>query len=102
MFYAKCELVEFEVKRTVKDLLDKWMRPIMNRSDDYKDRVLRHAEYDGERKPTMKKPKKDDLTTDLISSMIKGRARLPDRTTTSYSIAPISSVLGASESKVSI
>lgn len=50
MFYAKCELVESDVKRQVKDLLDKWMRPIMNRSDDYKDRVLKHIDYDAEKR----------------------------------------------------
>lgn len=45
MFYNKCGLVEKDVKKTVQELLDKWMRPIINKSDNYKDRMLDTQDY---------------------------------------------------------
>ena len=53
MFYAKCDRVLPEIKKIVAELLDKWMRPIMKRSDDYKDRYVIEKSPSGRKTSTM-------------------------------------------------
>ena len=64
MFYSKCDDIVPDLKRNVKDILgefirctlgltdspDKWMRPILNRSDNYKDRIVKEVDYDSIRR----------------------------------------------------
>lgn len=52
MFYSKCTRVLPEIKRSVDELLDRWMRPILRKSDNYRDKHreeqridLRRARY---------------------------------------------------------
>jgi hypothetical protein len=42
---------------------DKWMRPIMNRSDDYRDRRLREIEYDPTSSQRVSLSKREEVNT---------------------------------------
>ncbi|KAJ3224717.1 Transcription factor iws1 [Clydaea vesicula] len=50
MFYTKCERILPEMRKMAQDLVDKWMRPIMNRSDNYRDRIVYEKDYDPRRR----------------------------------------------------
>jgi transcription factor SPN1 len=89
MFYSKCDKVVPEIKKIVKELLDKWMRPIMNRSDNYRDRIVKEVEYTPS--ATYRRISSRD-NEDLVSTSIQNRARIPAAHAPRYDIAPKSHV----------
>ena len=46
LFYTKSKRPELGIKRQAEKLLGEWTRPILKRSDDYRQREYVHAEYD--------------------------------------------------------
>lgn len=46
LFYTKSKRPELAIKRQAELLLGDWTRPILNRTDDYRKRVLRTVEFD--------------------------------------------------------
>jgi transcription factor SPN1 len=49
MFYSKCTRVLPEIKRVVDELLDRWMRPILRKSDNYRDKYREEKAVDSHR-----------------------------------------------------
>ncbi|ORY85174.1 hypothetical protein LY90DRAFT_395259 [Neocallimastix californiae] len=45
-FYIKCSRVIPEIKRAANNLMTKWSRPILNRSDNYRTKQLNIVDYD--------------------------------------------------------
>ncbi|KAJ3334345.1 Transcription factor iws1 [Blyttiomyces sp. JEL0837] len=45
MFYTKCERVVPSIKKIANELLDKWMRPILGRSKNYRERSYTKVDY---------------------------------------------------------
>ncbi|ORY43816.1 hypothetical protein BCR33DRAFT_250040 [Rhizoclosmatium globosum] len=46
MFYSKCDRVTASVSKIVNELLENWMRPILGRSQDYKQKSLKTVSFD--------------------------------------------------------
>ncbi|KAJ3064771.1 Transcription factor iws1 [Podochytrium sp. JEL0797] len=46
MFYSKCDRTTPSALKIVNDLLEKWMRPILGRSQNYKEKSLRTVAFD--------------------------------------------------------
>jgi len=46
LFYTKSKRPELGIKRQAEKLVGEWTRPILKRSDDYRQREYVHAEYD--------------------------------------------------------
>ncbi len=46
LFYTKSKRPELGIKRQAEKLVGEWTRPILKRSDDYRQREYAHAEYD--------------------------------------------------------
>jgi transcription factor SPN1 len=46
MFYTRSSRTEALIKRQAEKLLSEWMRPILNRTDDYRQRTIATADYD--------------------------------------------------------
>ncbi len=46
LFYTKSKRAQPGIKRTAERLVRDWSRPILKRSDDYRERVLEQADYD--------------------------------------------------------
>lgn len=46
LFYTKSKKPEMAIKRQAEKLLGEWTRPILNRTDDYRKRVLQTVEFD--------------------------------------------------------
>jgi transcription factor SPN1 len=46
MFYTRSNRTEATIKRQAEKLLSDWMRPILNRTDDYRQKAIATADYD--------------------------------------------------------
>ncbi|KAI9002410.1 hypothetical protein BC832DRAFT_520882, partial [Gaertneriomyces semiglobifer] len=61
-FYSKCDRVTPEVRKTATQLVDKWMRPILHRSNNYRDHKLIPTESTGEIRRLMEMPASETRT----------------------------------------
>ena len=98
LFYTKSKKLELGIKRQAERLLAEWTRPILKRSDNYRNRSLETREYDPQRIPTRTKERPTNTLTpeerrarELAPPQKSNRARI-DATTKSYTIVPKSSV----------
>ncbi|KAJ3159096.1 Transcription factor iws1 [Geranomyces michiganensis] len=95
-FYAKCPRVSLERQKTATQLVDKWMRPILNRSNSYRDYSVAklpeaHANFMA-RAPASPRPGAGS------GEERSNRARIPPRIAPAFTVVPESQVT-VSESK---
>ena len=104
LFYTKSKKPEPGIKRTAERLLAEWTRPILKRSDNYRNRVLEERAYDPKAAAKQEAPRKsvgqilreearDRRERELAPPPLNAnRARLETSVKT-YNVAPVSNVI---------
>lgn len=94
VFYQRSKRTEPNLKRIVDRLISDWTRPILNKSDSYKDRTIRFHDYNKNKYANQllsqrkrNKPK-ESKTLYEESAERRNRAAIPAARTTAYKIAP--------------
>lgn len=101
IFYQKSKRPQLNIKRTVDKLVGDWTRPIMGRSDNYRDKVIATRSYNlredeaykrrgGVPGATPANAKPADLAE--ASALRRNRAHIPSAGNVSYNVAPKSFV----------
>jgi len=108
-FYSKCSRVIPEIKRAADNLITKWSRPILNRSDNYRTKQYNTVDYiPNENKVAQKQVV--SLTSVNSLDVLKQkpelddnryRARIPQAVASNYQIAPRSTILNVDKRKPS-
>ncbi|KAG7195935.1 Transcription factor iws1 [Scheffersomyces spartinae] len=94
VFYQRSKRTEPNLKRIVDRLISDWTRPILNKSDSYKDRTIRFHDYNKNKYANQllsqrKRNKlKESKTLYEESAERRNRAAIPAARTTAYRIAP--------------
>ncbi|KAG8526292.1 uncharacterized protein KY384_000285 [Bacidia gigantensis] len=70
-FYTKSKKPEISIKRAAERLVGEWSRPILKRSDDYRQRVLAEASYDPT--STRKAGGNSQISTQEAAAIVKAR-----------------------------
>ncbi|KAI8836367.1 hypothetical protein BC829DRAFT_456573 [Chytridium lagenaria] len=84
MFYSKCDRVLPGIQKIVKELLEKWMRPILGRSNNYKEKPIASANVD-------QRPARPGVPADSRNSAPEDtatRARVPQSVRAAFDIVP--------------
>lgn len=92
VFYQRSKRTEANLKKMVDKLIGEWTRPILNKSDSYKDRTIKFNDYDKARysnKLALARNKTADPKS-LYEQQAerRNRAAIPSARTTAYKIAP--------------
>jgi len=107
-FYSKCSRVIPEIKRAADNLITKWSRPILNRSDNYRTRQISTVEYIPNEKKVSDKKKVISLTSVNSLDVLKQkpemednrfRARIPQAVASNYQVAPKATILNIEKHK---
>lgn len=93
VFYQRSKRTEPTLKKIVDRLIGDWTRPILNKSDSYKDRTIRFHDYNKLRflnQLQLKKRSKQIEPKSLYEQQAerRNRAAIPSARTTAYKIAP--------------
>lgn len=92
VFYQRSKRTDLRLKKIVDQLIGDWTRPILNKSDSYKDRSIHFQDYNKNKfvnKLSSAKPKtKEAKTLYEESAERRNRAAIPTARTTAYKIAP--------------
>lgn len=92
VFYQRSKRTELNLKKVVDKLIGDWTRPILNKSDSYKDRTIQFQQYNKNKysnKLSSDKPKvKEAKSLYEESAERRNRAAIPAARTTGYKIAP--------------
>ncbi|KAL7663445.1 TFIIS N-terminal domain-containing protein [[Candida] zeylanoides] len=94
VFYQRSQRTEANLKRIVDNLIGDWTRPILNKSDSYKDRTIQFNEYNKSKYTNQlqskrhQSGKKEEKTLYEQSAERRKRAAIPSARTTAYKIAP--------------
>lgn len=93
VFYQRSKRTEPTLKKIVDRLIGDWTRPILNKSDSYKDRTIRFHDYNKLRflnQLQLKKRAKQVEPKSLYEQQAerRNRAAIPSARTTAYKIAP--------------
>ena len=96
LFYTKSKKLELGIKRSAERLLAEWTRPILKRSDNYRNRALETREYDPKRQKRSSQARiietpEQRRARELAPPVRSNRPRI-DTTMKSYSIVPISTL----------
>ncbi|ORX45353.1 hypothetical protein BCR36DRAFT_372713 [Piromyces finnis] len=108
-FYSKCSRVIPEIKRAADNLITKWSRPILNRSDNYRTKQFNTVDYiPNENKSTQKQHVSltsvnslDVLKQKPESDDNRYRARIPQAVASNYQVAPRATILNVEKRKPS-
>lgn len=89
LFYQKSKRPHQQIKRAAEKLISEWTRPIMGRSDDYRDRRVMKADF----KPDAillagRQSKHETLTPAEENAIRRNRAAIPVAKAVTYNIAP--------------
>lgn len=93
VYYQRSKRTEANLKKIVDRLIGDWTRPILNKSDSYKDRTIQFNEYNKNRftnqlsSSRRNKPKESKSLYEESAERRK-RAAIPSARTTAYKIAP--------------
>lgn len=93
VFYQRSKRTEPNLKKIVDRLIGDWTRPILNKSDSYKDRTIRFHDYNKSsftnKLLSLRKGKPKEVKT-LYEQQAerRNRAAIPSARTTAYKIAP--------------
>ncbi|KAF5095159.1 hypothetical protein D0Z03_001898 [Geotrichum reessii] len=104
IFYQKSKRPQLNIKRTVDKLVGDWTRPIMGRSDNYRDKIVASRTYNVREDDAYKRrgavlnatpanSKPADLAE--ASALRRNRAHIPSAGNVSYDVAPKSFVQNA-------
>ncbi|CUM64663.1 uncharacterized protein PRCAT00002272001 [Priceomyces carsonii] len=93
VFYQRSKRTEPNLKKIVDRLIGDWTRPILNKSDSYKDRTIQFHEYNKRRftnklSSARRHKPKEAKTLYEESAERRNRAAIPSARTTAYKIAP--------------
>lgn len=93
VFYQRSKRTELSLKKVVDKLIGDWTRPILNKSDSYKDRSIQFQEYNKNKfsnklASQKSKVKKEAKSLYEESAERRNRAAIPAARTTAYKIAP--------------
>lgn len=92
VFYQRLKRTEASLKRIVDRLISDWTRPILNKSDSYKDRTIAFHEYNKTRYAnqllSQRSKTKEVKTLYEENAARRNRAAIPLARTTAYKIAP--------------
>ncbi|KAF3992417.1 hypothetical protein FT663_00697 [Candidozyma haemuli var. vulneris] len=93
VFYQRSKRTEPTLKKIVDRLIGDWTRPILNKSDSYKDRTIRFHDYNKSRFSNQLQSKKKAKQLEPKSlyeqqAERRNRAAIPSARTTAYKIAP--------------
>lgn len=92
VFYQRSKRTEPNLKKIVDRLIGDWTRPILNKSDSYKDRTIRFHDYNKSRftnkLQSLRKKTKEAKTLYEQQAERRNRAAIPSARTTAYKIAP--------------
>lgn len=104
LFYQKSKRPQLEIKRLADKLIGNWTRPIMGRSDNYRDKFIATAEYDRDDQLSSNAAvssaqvklaqRKGGATVQEEAAMRRNRAHIPTGRAANYEIAPRSVVQG--------
>lgn len=93
VFYQRSKRTEPTLKKIVDRLIGDWTRPILNKSDSYKDRTIRFHDYNKSRFSNQLQSKRKGKQIEPKSlyeqqAERRNRAAIPSARTTAYKIAP--------------
>ncbi|KAI5960208.1 IWS1 [Candida pseudojiufengensis] len=91
VFYQRSKRTEPQLKKIVDRLIGDWTRPILNKSDSYKDRAVQFGEYNRVRysnKLSTHHKKSEAKTLYEQNAERRKRAAIPTARTAAYKIAP--------------
>ncbi|EER32559.1 conserved hypothetical protein [Candida tropicalis MYA-3404] len=91
VFYQRSKRTEASLKKVVDRLIGDWTRPILNKSDSYKDRSVQFHEYNKSKftnKLSRGSKRKEAKTLYEQNAERRKRAAIPSTRTTAYKIAP--------------
>ncbi|CAI5757458.1 unnamed protein product [Candida verbasci] len=90
VFYQRSKRTESQLKKIVDRLISDWTRPILNKSDSYKDRSIRFGEYDKRNyaNKLSKSKRKEAKTLYEENAERRKRAAIPTARSAAYKIAP--------------
>lgn len=93
VFYQRSKRTEPNLKKIVDKLIGEWTRPILNKSDSYKDRTIRFHDYNkskfSNKLMSLRKNKvAEEKTLYEQQAERRNRAAIPSARTTAYKIAP--------------
>lgn len=92
VFYQRSKRTEPNLKKIVDRLVGDWTRPILNKSDSYKDRTIRFNDYNKSKftNQLLSQRKKQKESKSLYEQQAerRNRAAIPSARTTAYKIAP--------------
>lgn len=97
LFYQKSKRPHPYIKRTADRLIGDWTRPIMGRSDNYRDKMVRTATFNPQELATAastssQSRKPEVLTPYEESARRRNRAALPTARGVTYDVAPMNTV----------
>ncbi|KAG4083715.1 hypothetical protein H8356DRAFT_1748028 [Neocallimastix lanati (nom. inval.)] len=109
-FYIKCSRVIPEIKRAANNLMTKWSRPILNRSDNYRTKQLNIVDYDpnenNKNHPQKTVVSAKSVKLELLEQNQKTdeedtryRARIPQAVASNYKFAPKSSIMNVEKNR---
>ncbi|KAG2184732.1 hypothetical protein INT43_000645 [Umbelopsis isabellina] len=93
-FYTKCPRIEPKIKRAADQLVAKWSRPILRRSEDYREKRLETKEYRDDERSFYKRPRYDAPAEEESESSNTVHARIPQALASDYEIVPQSTIRG--------
>lgn len=93
VFYQRSKRTEPTLKKIVDRLISEWTRPILNKSDSYKDRTIKFNDYNKSKYTNQLSSLKKNKTVEAKSlyeqqAERRNRAAIPSARTTAYKIAP--------------
>ncbi|ODQ66385.1 hypothetical protein NADFUDRAFT_82219 [Nadsonia fulvescens var. elongata DSM 6958] len=99
LFYQKSSQPQLNIKRIADKLVGDWSRPIMGKSDNYRDKIIATRSYD----PELNKPKRRvgksgaggpvDNSLAAASAARRNRAHIPSAEPVSFIVAPRSNTI---------
>lgn len=92
VFYQRSNRTELNLKKIVDQLIGDWTRPILNKSDSYKDRTIQFQQYNkkafSNRSAANRIQRNEPKTLYEESAERRNRAAIPAARTSAYKIAP--------------
>lgn len=96
LFYAKSKRPQTRIKRIADKLIGNWTRPIMGRSDDYRDkRVITRAYNADEVLASAPNALAQSGDADATAIRRKNRAAIPTSRPVTFDVAPVSQIAGS-------
>ncbi|KAI9092150.1 hypothetical protein DFS34DRAFT_311439 [Phlyctochytrium arcticum] len=102
-FYSKCSRITPDVQKIAAQLVERWLRPVLNRSSNYRDSSIPTASLDdglATRRPrpvSTGRPGGNPERAVAAESQYSNRARIPFRVAASFDVLPASRVSHMSE-----